>query len=86
MSNKEVIDLRNQKYTYTAPPNGFPEWNRNPGIFRLNRLDAHASVIPYDSVEQTLNGEIADSPYYQSLNGTWQFAWAENPDQRIVDF
>ena len=52
------------------------EWN-NPAVFQINREAAHTLELPqltnnYQSIEQ--------SPYFLSLNGTWQFQWQPNPD------
>lgn len=75
-----------EKFTYTPPKNGYPEWNNNPEIFQLNREKAHATLMPYKTVEEALIGNRRASDYFQSLNGTWKFAFSENPDQRIPDF
>lgn len=74
------------KFSYTPPANGYPEWNNNPDIFQLNRLPAHATLISYDTLEEALRGEREQSSYYLSLNGTWKFSWASNPDARIRNF
>ncbi|TJY40852.1 DUF4981 domain-containing protein [Cohnella pontilimi] len=49
-------------------------------------MDAHATLISYNSLEEALKGDREASPYRMSLNGTWKFAWAKNPDSRIVNF
>jgi beta-galactosidase len=74
------------KFVYHPPANGYPEWNNNPEIFELNRLDAHASMIPYSNLSQALVGDKESSPYYKTLNGIWKFSFSETPDQRVVDF
>ncbi|MBB6635591.1 glycoside hydrolase family 2 TIM barrel-domain containing protein [Cohnella thailandensis] len=74
------------KFRYTPPENGYPEWNNNPDIFQLNRLPAHATLISYDTLEEALRGEREQSPYYLSLNGTWKFSWAKNPEERVRNF
>jgi len=74
------------KFNYTPPSNGYPEWNNNPEIFQLNRKNAHATLIPYLTVEEALEGERTSSAYYHSLNGNWKFAFAENPSKRIPNF
>ncbi|MEK4118263.1 glycoside hydrolase family 2 TIM barrel-domain containing protein [Paenibacillus sp. FSL W8-0919] len=74
------------KWIYSPPANGYPEWNNNPEIFQLNRMDAHATLITYDTLEEAIEGRFEDSRNYLSLNGSWQFAWAENPEKRIKDF
>lgn len=75
-----------KKFVYTPPANGYPEWNNNPDIFQLNRMDARAAFTSYATLEDALRGDRDDSPYKLSLNGTWKFAWAPNPEARIADF
>ncbi|MEK3883626.1 glycoside hydrolase family 2 TIM barrel-domain containing protein [Paenibacillus sp. PL2-23] len=61
------------KFIYTPPANGYPEWNNNPDIFALNRMEAHAARAY--GAERTL-----------SLNGQWRFSFAESPDKRNTSF
>ncbi len=51
----------------------------NPEVFERNQEPPHATLMPYETLEQALAGERKSSPYHLSLNGTWQFHWAENP-------
>ncbi|MGG1516341.1 glycoside hydrolase family 2 TIM barrel-domain containing protein [Paenibacillus oryzisoli] len=74
------------KLRYTPPANGYPEWNNNPDIFELNRMKAHATLMPFDSVEEALKNDRPASRSYASLNGTWKFAWAASPAKRISNF
>lgn len=74
------------KFVYTAPANGYPDWNNNPEITQLNRMDAHAALLAYDTIEAALKGVRDSSRYFKSLNGMWKFNFAENPDKRIVNF
>jgi len=78
--------IMKEKYQYIEPANGYPEWNNNPEIFQLNRMEAHAYLMPYDTIEEALAGKPKKSRYYKSLNGNWKFSFAENPDKRIKDF
>jgi len=78
--------LSKTKLIYTAPANGYPEWNNNPDIFQLNRMEAHATLITHDSLDEALKGDRKSSKHYVSLNGAWKFSFAENPDKRIKDF
>ncbi|TLS51003.1 DUF4981 domain-containing protein [Paenibacillus antri] len=71
---------------YTPPANGFPEWNNNPDIFEVNRMKAHATLMPYDTVEAALAGDRYASPYFLSLNGLWKFRYAERPEEREREF
>ncbi|WP_189015217.1 glycoside hydrolase family 2 TIM barrel-domain containing protein [Paenibacillus marchantiophytorum] len=75
-----------QTFKHIPPANGYPEWNNNPEIFELNRMKAHATLMPFDSVEEALKNDRPASRSYLSLNGTWKFAFAESPSKRIGNF
>ncbi|NRF89463.1 DUF4981 domain-containing protein [Paenibacillus frigoriresistens] len=75
-----------KKFEYTPPVNGYPEWNNNPQIFQLNRMEAHATMMPFKSEEEALAGIREASDSYQSLNGTWKFHFAENAQGRPQEF
>ncbi|GIN71838.1 beta-galactosidase [Bacillus sp. J14TS2] len=75
-----------EKFHYTPPKNGYPEWNNNPEIFQLNRCEAHATLMPFDTVEEAVQGQRQASNNYQSLNGQWKFSFSETPKTRILDF
>ena len=62
-----------EKFTRVPPPNGFEEWDNNPEIFQLNRLPAHADIIP-------------EGEHRLYLNGQWRFHWCENPAARDRTF
>ena len=55
-------------------------WLENPEIFRVNRLNAHSDHICYAAPEET------ESSLRQSLDGSWRFAFSENPASRPADF
>ena len=61
------------------------DW-KNPKVFDVNKLKPHAEVVPFDNVENALDGEIEHSRYYKSLNGKWKFKWVRNPNDRPIDF
>ncbi|MDQ0974743.1 hypothetical protein QFZ31_004621 [Neobacillus niacini] len=61
-----------KKYQYAPPKNGYPEWNNNPEIFQLNRRNAHATLMPYETLEEALQGNRNASSYYCCLNGDWK--------------
>lgn len=75
-----------KKFNYTPPKNGYPEWNNNPEIFQINRMEAHATLMPFDSVEEALKGKRTESMHYLSLNGDWKFSFAKTPEERIKNF
>ncbi|WP_340027214.1 glycoside hydrolase family 2 TIM barrel-domain containing protein [Paenibacillus sp. FSL H7-0940] len=75
-----------KKLVHTPPANGYPEWNNNPETFQVNRLPAHASMVAFPSITEALSNDSSTSPWYESLNGQWKFAFAETPEQRITSF
>jgi len=70
------------KFLYHPPANGYEEWNNNPEIYQINRMEPHVDVIPYDSRESAIKGRKEDSASYLSLNGPWKFKLYPNPSQR----
>ncbi|MBQ8845993.1 MAG: DUF4981 domain-containing protein [Lachnospiraceae bacterium] len=52
------------------------DWLANPEVFEVNRQEAHSDHIFY----------CGDKLVRQSLNGTWKFSYAENPEKREKDF
>ncbi|MDR6882619.1 glycoside hydrolase family 2 TIM barrel-domain containing protein [Bacillus sp. 3255] len=75
-----------KKFVYTPPVNGYPEWNNNPQIYQLNRLEAHATLMPYRTEAEALAGVREASDSFQSLNGTWKFHFADNAEGRPQAF
>lgn len=45
----------------------------DPAVFKVNKEDGHALMLPFDDEDSALSGE--ESKYKQSLNGMWQFHW-----------
>lgn len=45
----------------------------NPDIFKINKEDGHAIMMPFDSEKDALSAK--ESNYKQSLNGKWKFYW-----------
>lgn len=71
---------------WTAPANGYPEWNNNIEIFDINSEPAHTTLMPYESLTKALNADREDSSFRHSLDGTWKFRYAPNPAGRLIDF
>lgn len=74
-------------FAYTcifSQPNG--EWDSKPTVFQVNRLDAHATLIPYNSLDQAKACDITKSSNYLSLNGNWKFNIVTKPASRPTDF
>ncbi len=63
-----------------------PEWE-NPEIYQINRENPTATFYRYTSVGEALkNDSWKNSPRYQSLNGTWNFHYADSVNARPADF
>ena len=58
----------------------------NPNVFERGQELPHATLMPYPDVALALQGQRKASPFHLSLNGTWQFHWAENPDVAPEEF
>lgn len=61
------------------------DWE-NPEIFERNQTQPHATLMPYESVEQALENKRKSSPYHLTLNGTWKFLWTEVPEKAPKNF
>ena len=71
---------------YTAETWENPEWE-NPEIFQINREAPTASFYRYtDASEAEQNESWQNSPRYRSLNGTWNFYYADSVQSRPTDF
>lgn len=61
------------------------EW-QDPLVFGRNKQPAHATLLPYATVEQALRATPNGSPFRLSLNGRWKFDYVERPSDRPRDF
>jgi len=59
------------------------EWE-NLDILHINKEDAYATSIPYESEADALAGKTSD--WVMNLNGKWQFHFSKNPLERPQDF
>ncbi|HPE87620.1 MAG: glycoside hydrolase family 2 TIM barrel-domain containing protein [Bacteroidales bacterium] len=48
---------------------------QDPSVFAINKLEPHATGIPYPDVAQALSNHPKSNPNYISLNGKWKFYW-----------
>jgi len=63
-----------------------PEWE-NPEIFQINREKPTASFYRYNDSQSALKNESwNNSSFYKSLNGAWDFYYADNVTVRPTDF
>ena len=59
------------------------KWLDDPSVFRVNQLPAHSDHQAYATAEEVLDGK---SSLVQSLDGQWDFIFAENPQVRPANF
>jgi beta-galactosidase len=63
-----------------------PEWE-NPEIFQINREEPTASFYKYlDEADALKNDSWHNSSLYKSLNGTWNFYYADSVQARPAEF
>lgn len=55
------------------------DWE-NPQVFGINKRPGHSPLGAYASAEMAAACDRTASPYVKSLNGTWRFHLAPNPD------
>lgn len=71
-------------YGIEAEPKG-TEWEA-PEKLSLNKEQPRAYFFSFADVESARRVQPEASSYWQSLNGTWKFHWAPNPDERPKAF
>ncbi|NCB09301.1 MAG: beta-galactosidase, partial [Bacteroidia bacterium] len=62
-----------------------PDWE-NPLMFNQNKEPAHATLMPFLTVDEALGQKRDQSVFYKCLDGTWKFHLAHKPADRPVDF
>jgi beta-galactosidase len=77
-------NLEGFKYGNETAPTG-KEWESVEEL-ALNKEQPHAWFFSFESVEKARKVLPENSKYWQSLNGTWKFHWAPNPDERPANF
>ncbi|RLD70962.1 MAG: glycoside hydrolase family 2 [Bacteroidetes bacterium] len=70
---------------FELPAQFHPDYE-NPEVFERNQEPPHATLMPYENMNQALRTERKSSPFHHSLNGAWKFHWAENPHQAPEGF
>lgn len=58
----------------------------DPQCLGVNKEPAHATLMPYASLNEALAANRHASSRCRSLNGPWKFNWVPHPDQRPLDF
>jgi len=55
-------------------------------VLGVNKEPAHATLMPYASMQEALAARRHASSFCRSLNGPWRFNWVPRPEERPVDF
>mgnify|MGYP000408802213 CR=1 FL=1 len=66
-TSTDNVEVRRNKY-----PRSDNDWE-NFDVLHINRLPSAANFMGYPTKELALQGDKSQSPYFQSLNGTWNF-------------
>ncbi len=61
------------------------EW-QSPQRLALNKEQPRATFFSFADIESAMKVLPENSAYWQSLDGTWKFHWAPDPDNRPKDF
>ncbi len=61
------------------------EWE-SPSNLALNKEQPKAYFFSFENVDAARQVLPENSQYWMSLNGSWDFNWAKDPDSRPVDF
>ncbi len=65
---------------------GYTEWQSNPEVVSVNQLPQHATFMPYDNMNEAINGDRYASGRCKLLNGKWKFKLYKNYAYRPTDF
>lgn len=68
-----IIHAQDDPYSFLR------KYIENPSMVEENQEPPHVPYIPFESVQQALEGNWGSSPYHLTLNGTWKFYWTKNP-------
>jgi beta-galactosidase len=58
----------------------------DPECLGIHKEPAHATLIPYVSLDEALVADRYASTFYRSLDGNWKFYWSSWPQKRPVNF
>ncbi len=62
-----------------------PDWE-NQQILHINTEPPRATFVPFATVQEALNDDSTNSPFYLALDGQWKFNWVGNPSERPTNF
>ena len=62
------------------------DWKSRPDVVQRNKEAAHAPIISYVDVASAAKAQRESSPYFLSLNGTWDFTLSKRADYIPANF
>lgn len=62
-----------------------PDWQNNT-VLHKNRINPHATLIPYDNAEDAKTEARGRSPYFMTLSGQWDFLFCSMELETPTDF
>lgn len=65
---------------------GFNEWQNDPLVTGINRLDSRATFMPFENLDEAKKGEGKLSSRYFDLCGKWKFRLFDTYRDRILSF
>jgi beta-galactosidase len=68
-----------------APAQEVPDWE-NPTVFERGQVAPHATLMPFASLADALEGDRKASPWCLLLSGRWKFHWAPVPEEAPITF
>ena len=75
-----------QNVTQLVAGKDFPAEIEDPECIGINKEPAHATLMPYASLDEALKAKRHESSFCRVLKGMWKFNWVAWPNQRPVDF
>ena len=51
----------------------------NPSMVQEYQEPPHVPYVPFETVQQAVEGDWEKSPFHLSLDGTWKFYWSKSP-------
>ncbi len=63
--------------------NGLIRTWENPEVTSLNKLPPRATFYPFNTARQALSRQRDKSPFFLSLDGTWQFRLEAGPEEAV---
>lgn len=72
-----ISPLSAQEYMNVSPRRTLPYW-QDVNVVQVNKEYPRTQFMTFDSKEEALQKKFEESKYYLSLNGTWNFYFAES--------